>query len=82
SELTARNNASLSTLVNKHGVILKKFPDKVLKEIKKTSDQVVAEVAKKDAATQKVYNSYIKFRDEAMAWHDVSERAYLNARAL
>ena len=82
SELTARNNAALNTLVNKHKVKLIKFPDDVLKQLRKVSDEVVAEVAKNDPMSKKVYDSYIKFREEAMAWHDVSERAYLNARQL
>ena len=82
SELTARNGTALDTLVNKHKVQLLKFPDEVLKQLHKVSDEVVAEVAKKDPMSQKVYDSYIKFRSGAMAWHDVSERAYLNARAL
>ncbi|MBD3671037.1 MAG: TRAP transporter substrate-binding protein [Gammaproteobacteria bacterium] len=82
SELTARNNAALDDLVNKHGVQVLKFPDEVLKQIREVSEQVVAEVAENDPMSKKVYDSYIQFREQAMAWHDVSERAYLNARAL
>jgi TRAP-type mannitol/chloroaromatic compound transport system substrate-binding protein len=80
SELTARNNQALHTLVTKHKVDLRKFPDEVLVQLKKVSDEVVAEVAEKDAISKKVYDSYIAFREQAMAWHDISERAYLNAR--
>ncbi|OOZ40030.1 ABC transporter substrate-binding protein [Solemya pervernicosa gill symbiont] len=82
SEFTARNNKALHTLVNEHKVDLRKFPDEVLVQLKKVSDEVVAEVAAKDPMSQKVYDSYLAFRDQVVAWHDVSERAYLNARAL
>lgn len=82
SEYTARNNEALNTLVNKHNVQLRKFPDEVLKELKGISEQVVAEVAAKDPMSKKVYDSFRRFRDQVMAWHDISERAYLNARAL
>ncbi len=34
------------------------------------------------ALTKRVYESYIKFRDASLRWTDISERAYLNARAL
>jgi TRAP-type mannitol/chloroaromatic compound transport system substrate-binding protein len=82
SELDARNNSALQTLVNKHNVKLLPFPDEVLKQLRKVSEDVVAGVAKKDPMSQKVYDSYIKFRNQIMQWHNVSERAYLNARAL
>jgi TRAP-type mannitol/chloroaromatic compound transport system substrate-binding protein len=81
SELTARNNEALQTLVHKHKVELRNFPDEVLAQLKKVSEEVVAEIAKKDAMSKKVYESYKRFRDQVMQWHDVSERAYLNARA-
>ena len=44
--------------------------------------EVVAEVAERDPMSRKVYESFRKFRDQAIAWHNVSERAYLNARSL
>ncbi|PID66813.1 MAG: ABC transporter substrate-binding protein [Gammaproteobacteria bacterium] len=82
AEYNARNGSALEELVNKHGVQLKKFPDEVLKQLRSVSDAVVAEVAKKDAMTQKVYDSYINFRDKSAKYADIAERAYLNARAL
>ncbi|MGD9000746.1 MAG: TRAP transporter substrate-binding protein DctP, partial [Granulosicoccaceae bacterium] len=80
AEYTARNNQALGTLVNKHKVDLRHFPDDVLGRLKSLSDEVVAEVAAKDAISKKVFESFRSFRDQAMAWHDISERAYLNAR--
>lgn len=82
SEFTARNNEALHTLVNKHNVQLRKFPDEVLKKLKGISDEVVAEVADRDPKSKKVYESFRRFRDQVVAWHDVSERAFMNARAL
>ncbi|PIE44698.1 MAG: ABC transporter substrate-binding protein [Gammaproteobacteria bacterium] len=82
AEYNARNGSALEELVNKHGVQLKKFPDEVLKQLRSISDEVVAEVAKKDAITQKVYDSYVNFRDKSAKYADIAERAYLNARAL
>ncbi len=81
AELTARNNEALQTLIHKHKVELRKFPDEVLVQLKKVSDEVVAEIAKKDPLSKKVYESFRRFRDQVTQWHDVSERAYLNARA-
>ncbi len=81
AEYTARNNAALHTLVNKHKVKLKKFPDDVLHKLRTLSDEVVAEVASNDKNSKKVFESFRKFRDQARAWHDISELAYYNARA-
>jgi TRAP-type mannitol/chloroaromatic compound transport system substrate-binding protein len=66
--------------VNEHQVDLRKFPDEVLAQLKQVSDEVVAEIADKDPLSNKVYESFKAFRDQASAWHDVSERADLNAR--
>ncbi len=49
-------------------------------KLKKLSDEVVDEVAGKNPLSQKVFQSFDKFRKQASAWHDISERAYLNAR--
>jgi TRAP-type mannitol/chloroaromatic compound transport system substrate-binding protein len=79
-EYTARNNAALMELVTQHGVQLKKFPDDVLNQLQVISEQVVAEVAEKDPASQKVYDSFKAFRDQVVQYHEISEKAYINAR--
>ena len=82
ADFTAKNNRALEQLVNEHGVELRQFPDEVLKQIKDLSDAVVSEEAAKDPMSQKVFDSFVKFRDQATKWHAVSEQAYLNARTL
>jgi len=81
SEFTARNNAALQTLVNEHHVILKPYPQDLLLALKKASDETLEEVAANDPESQKVYDSFKKFLDSVSAWQDVSERAFINARA-
>jgi len=81
TEYVARNNQALQTLVNEHHVDLRPLPDEVLRHLKRLSDEVVAEVAAKDALSQRVYDSFQAFRQQVTAWGDISERAYLNARA-
>ena len=82
AEYTARNNDALHALVSKYKVDLRPFPDEVIKKLHSLSDEVVAEVANKDKMSKKVYQSFIKFRDQAKAWHDISEAAYMRARSL
>ena len=82
AEYTARNQQALQTLITKHNVQLRHFPDAVLKELKTISEQVVEEEAKNDALSIKVWASQKAFKEQVMQWTDVSELAYLKARAL
>lgn len=82
AELNAKNGHALNELVNKHGALLRKFPDDVLLQLQKVSAEVVAEVAEKDEITKKVYDAYRAFREKSVDYSEISERAYLNARAL
>lgn len=82
AEYTARNNEALHTLVTKHKVNLRPFPDEVLAKLRQLSDDYVAEFAAKDPLTKQVYDSFRVFRDQVMEWHKVSEQAYLRAREL
>ena len=81
SEYTARNNQALQTLVNDHKVQLRRFPDEVMKKLKQYSDEIINELAAKNPFSKKVHDSFGKFRDQVVAWHDISERAFLNSRA-
>ncbi|MDR9436762.1 MAG: TRAP transporter substrate-binding protein [Thiohalophilus sp.] len=82
AEYTARNNQALKTLVEEHNVDLRRYPDDVLKKLRNLSDDVVAEVAEQDKMSRKVYESFKKFRDQAMEWHRISEQTYMAAREM
>ncbi|MBK1618542.1 ABC transporter substrate-binding protein [Lamprobacter modestohalophilus] len=80
AEYTARNPTALQTLLSEYGVELRKFPDDVLLALRKLSNEVVAEIAEKDAFSRKTYASYQKFLSSSKEWSAVSELAYLQAR--
>ena len=80
-EYTARNNAALDTLLNKHKVDMRKLPDDVLFKLRNLSEEVVLELASKDQRSQKIYNSFDKFRNQVVDWHKISEQAYYNVRS-
>ncbi len=79
-EYTARNNDALQTLVNEHDVQLKRFPDDVLAEAQKLSEEVVSELAESDPMAKKIYDSYRTFQDKVESYHAISEQAFYNAR--
>lgn len=80
AEYTARNNTALQALVNEHHVDVREFPKPVLDKLRVISEEVVAEIAAQDALSAKVFESYQRFRKQVVAWHDISERTYLNVR--
>lgn len=82
AEYTARNNSALETLVHKHKVQLRAFPNDVLKKLKVLSDEVLSEMAAKNDQAKKIFESFRKFRDQVERWHDLSEVAYFKARNL
>jgi TRAP-type mannitol/chloroaromatic compound transport system substrate-binding protein len=79
-EYTARNNSSLVELTTKHNVQLRKFPKDVLEKLQVISESAVKEIADGDPAIAKVYDSYKAFRDSVIQYHEISEKAYINAR--
>ena len=79
-EFTARNNAALKTLIDDHGVELRRLPDDVLARFKELSAEVVAEVAGDDELARRIHDSYTRFQADVMNYHRISEQAYINAR--
>ncbi|CAN0503839.1 unnamed protein product [Discosporangium mesarthrocarpum] len=51
-------------------------------ELRRLSDQVVAEMAQTNAMTQRIYDSYTRFQEGAEVYHGIAEEAYIEARQL
>ena len=81
AEYTARNNAALRDLVDNHGVDLRPLPNDVLQKLHRISNEVIAEIPGDDELGQRIYQSYVEYRDGVVAYQDIAERAYVNARA-
>ncbi len=80
AEYTARNPVALQTLLTKHNVDMRPYPDDVIAKLREISAEVVAEIAERDPFSKKIYASYQKFLAQAMVWSNISELAYLKAR--
>ncbi|MBD3648307.1 MAG: TRAP transporter substrate-binding protein [Pseudomonadales bacterium] len=81
AEYTARNNAALRELVDEHGVELRRLPDDVIEELRTISKEIVSEIPGDDPLANRIYDSYTTFRKQVMNYQEISERAYINARA-
>ncbi len=80
SEYTARNPAALETLLGEHKVDMRPYPADVVQKLRQLSEEVVAELAAKDAFSKKVFDSYNSYYQQAKRWSGISELAYLEAR--
>ena len=81
-EYTARNNQALRELVDKHNVELRKLPDDVLIKLRTISAEVLQEFIEGDEMAEKIYASYNKFKKEVTAYHEISEKAFIETRDL
>jgi TRAP-type mannitol/chloroaromatic compound transport system substrate-binding protein len=82
AESTAANATALEELVKDPAIQVRKVDDAILQVLGKISGEVLYESSRKDDLARRVYDSFIKFRTAALRWSDISERAFLNARAL
>jgi len=78
-EFTARNNESLRTLLAS-GTKLRALPDDVLQVLYDNSLVALDALVENDPMAQKIAKSYKAFSEDVRAYHEISERAFLNAR--
>ncbi|MBT8762796.1 TRAP transporter substrate-binding protein [Desulfohalobiaceae bacterium Ax17] len=76
SEFEAQNGEALQTLVNKHKVQLKRFPEALLKDLHKLAEETLEEEASKSKQARKVHEAFKVFKEKVGAWGKISERAY------
>ena len=78
-EFTAENNASLQSLL-KDGVKLRELPDDVMALLYQNTTKAMARLVASDPMAAKINASYSRFAKNVRVYHEISERAYLNAR--
>ena len=78
-EFTARNNESLQQLLAA-GTQLRALPEDILSLLYEKSLDAMATLRASDFMAEKIAVSYDAFSKNVRAYHEISERAYLNAR--
>lgn len=81
-DYTNSNSIALQTLINEHGVEIRQFPDEVLKELYRISEEVLAEYAAEDEMFAKVLKSINDYRARVRAFHALTEQNYYRVRDL
>ena len=79
-EFTARNNQSLNSLLDDYAVKLRPLPDDVMDSLHSNSVVALEQLKAGDPMAQKIAASYEEFLGGVRRYHEISERAYLNAR--
>jgi TRAP-type mannitol/chloroaromatic compound transport system substrate-binding protein len=82
SEYTAFNGPALKQLQEEHGIIVRPFPEDVIRRLRELSQQVLEELAADDEDFGRVYASYSAFQRSAAPWIDISERAFVESRGI
>tara|TARA_R110002072_G_scaffold49863_37_gene135120 strand:- start:785 stop:1885 length:1101 start_codon:yes stop_codon:yes gene_type:complete len=80
AEFNARNSDSLDTLINEHGVQLRKFSDDIYLELARASEEVLADMAAESDIGSRTYDSFMAFRAKAMGWTALSDQSYADMR--
>jgi TRAP-type mannitol/chloroaromatic compound transport system substrate-binding protein len=76
SEFEAANSSALKTLAENPRIEILPFPADVVAELKRLTDQALAEEAAKDPDFQRVYQAYRQFNTTYSAWNAISNEAY------
>lgn len=76
AQFEAQNAIYLQKIIDEGKVDIRKFPDPVLTALKKYANDVVGELTSSDAAANKIFDSFQKFRKAATKWANVSEKVY------
>ncbi|MDB2434014.1 TRAP transporter substrate-binding protein DctP [Luminiphilus sp.] len=79
-EFTARNNQSLTTLLTEYSTKLRPLPNDVLDVLYINAVSALERLKADDPMAQKISASYEDFLEGVRRYHEISERAYLNAR--
>ena len=78
SEFTAANIDAQQKLENDHGVIIRNFPKDVFNLMMSLSREVVAETALEGKINKDIYNSWNKFKENAIKRSPFNEHGYTN----
>ena len=79
-EFTARNNSSLTSLLEEYETKLRPLPDDVMDILHSNAVIALDKLKEDDPMAAKISASYEDFLDGVRTYHEISERAYLNAR--
>lgn len=83
AEFSSRSATSMQTLIQKHGVQLRQFPQDVMIGLGNAAGELMEDLrASPDPKVRKITEAYLKARTLLSAWTRISDQAMANARLL
>ncbi len=76
SEFETKNAQALNELLKDKKIKILRFPEEVLKGLRKLSEETISEIASKDPLSKKVNHDFQRFKKELNPWNRLSEKAY------
>ena len=77
SEFEVKNVEYYKKLAEEEKVDFRKFPEDVLKILRKYNDEVVKEIIELDQISKKVYESYSSYQKLTSKWSEIAEKNYM-----
>ena len=71
AEFNMRNQQALNTLKTEHKVDIRRFPNDVLEELKKHTNEILDELSNNDPLFKEIYESYNKFLGDISPWLEI-----------
>ena len=82
TEYTTKHAQSLKTLVDEHGVHVKKFPDSVIEAMGAAASEVIDELRQDDdELVKRIVESFVAYRDLVGGYMTYADNGQMNARA-
>ncbi|MEQ8345288.1 MAG: TRAP transporter substrate-binding protein [Sneathiellaceae bacterium] len=82
SEYKARNPAALEKIKADPKIEIRRLSDGILTEIGNQAGELLAEIGNQNDINKRIYESFLAYRKGQIEWTDMSEFAFLQARAL
>jgi TRAP-type mannitol/chloroaromatic compound transport system substrate-binding protein len=79
-DFTANNSESLQILLTEFDTEVLPLPDDVMDALYESSQVSIEALVNADPMAKKIAASYFAFAEKVRAYHEISERAYLNGR--
>lgn len=80
AEADWHNAVALAKLEQRKDIALRGFPGDILKAARAKTEDVLAEMAGRDALAGRIYKSYVTARKQSIAWGRVARHAILDAQ--
>ena len=79
AQMEYQNQLALEQLMQKENVEVLEFPGEVLSELRKLTEETLAEESANNKNFERVYNAYKNFNSNYAHWNAMSEESYQNA---